>query len=330
MTKSFLLTTLLAAALSTQAGLAGAGESRTIHLSPTGDDAALGTAKAPFRTPQRARDEIRALRTKGESGPVIVEFGPGVYNMAAGLALDPSDSPTESEPVVYRAKEPGTAILTGARAIPLSAFRTVEAGEMLERLDPGARGKVLALNLAEAGIRQTGPFPQQFKDRGGIFELFDTVGRLPLSRWPNKGYTTMGPVLTIGDKTTPGVFEFKEERPLRWTANSDIWLKGQWRVGWEDPAIRVAAIDPAARTITFAAGIPNGIGSKYHRPTDGRRIGSGEEPWCAINLPEEIDMPGEWAIEFSTGTLFVWPRENGGGEIIVTELPLKREEGGRA
>ena len=48
--------------------------------------------------------------------------------------------------------------------------------------------------------------------------------------------------------------------------NQSVWLKGQWRIPWDDPAIRVAHIDPASHTITFAAGIPLGLGNKYTRP----------------------------------------------------------------
>ncbi|MDX6765205.1 MAG: right-handed parallel beta-helix repeat-containing protein [Candidatus Methylacidiphilales bacterium] len=290
-----------------------------IYVSEKGGDDRDGKTEATaFRTPERARDELRALRKTSAlpPGPVVVEFLPGHYPRTQSLEFSAEDSGTPASPVIYRAQKPGTAVFSGARDFPLSQFRKVEDPALVRRLDPAARGQVLALSVKDAGLTSTGPYPDRFDDQGGIFELFDAQGRLPRSRWPNKGYTTMKSVLTVGDKNIPGVFEYRDDRPSRWTENKNFWLKGQWRVGWEDPALKVAAVDTTARTITFATGLVNGIGSKYKRPQ-----GSGEEPWCAINMLEEIDQPGEWALDFTTGVLYVWPRETGPGSVIsITQL----------
>jgi len=126
----------------------------------------------------------------------------------------------------------------------------------------------------------------------------------------------MKEVITVGDAKVPGTFEYREDRPAHWNLDSGVWLKGQWRVGWEDPAVKVASIDTAKKQITFAAGVPNGIGSKYNRPK-----GNGKEPWCAINLLEEITRPGQWCIDFSTHTLYFWPSTPlNGAEILVSQL----------
>lgn len=302
--------------------------SQNLYVSPSGDDALAGTAPASaFRSISKARDEIRRLKGAGNQGPFTVNLLPGTYSMTESLVLGPEDSGSEGSPVIYRASEPGKAVLTGARVMKLSDFSKVSAAPELERFDPAARGHIVRLSISEAGLKHAGPFPNQFDDRGGIFELFDGSGRLPLSRWPNQGMTTMAEVIEVGDKKIPGVFVYRDDRPARWVNNSNVWLKGQWRVGWENPALKVAAINPEARTITFASGLQNGIGSKYKRPK-----GSGEEPWCAVNLPEEIDMPGEWAIDFATETLYLWPRdEDPSSAIIVTQLeePLIRVDGAK-
>nr|MCU0792460.1 right-handed parallel beta-helix repeat-containing protein [Opitutaceae bacterium] len=182
-----------------------------------------------------------------------------------------------------------------------------------------AQPHVVALPLASAGLSSVASFPDVFDDAGGLFELFAKGERLPLSRWPNEGHAVMKRVVVTGGTREPGVFEFADDRPLRWLQNSHVWLKGQWRVGWEDPAIRVAKIDPAARTIAFAAGIQNGIGYKYITNPDGSRPGNGKEPWHALNLLEEIDRPGEWALDFATGVLYLWPPD-GVDELTITQL----------
>ncbi len=293
----------------------------TIYVSPEGAGAADGKSpESAFAGVPTARDAIRQRKSAGETGPFTVELLPGTYPVKETIRFGPEDSGTKDAPVTYRAREPRTARLTGARAFRISDF-TKPDEDLLGRLDPAARHRVVVLDLDAKSVSHADPFPPMFSDRGGIFELFDTDGRLPLSRWPNEGYTTMGETLDIGDKNTPGTFKFKDDRPLRWLKNPSVWLKGQWRVGWEDPAIRVDTIDPEARTIKFAAGIPGGIGSKYHRPKDNSPIGSGQEPWAAINLPEEIDQPGEWAIDFAKRSLILWPRHAApDDEIIITQF----------
>lgn len=288
-------------------------------VAPSGADeeSADGSAQRPYGSLERARDAVRESRKTSPRITHAVELLPGVYMRDRALELTADDSGSKDAPVIWRSSKPREAVLSGARIFKVSDFAEPTDPGLLERLDPAARPHIRALDLAANNITHSGPFPDRFDDRGGIFELFDADGRLPLSRWPNQGYTTMGETLVIGDKNIPGQFKFKGDRPLRWLKNEEVWLKGQWRVGWEDPAIRVESIDPDARTITFAAGIPLGIGSKYHRPKDGAPIGSGAEPWCAVNLPEEIDQPGEWAIDFKNRRLLVWPRHGDPDDTIM-------------
>ena len=289
-------------------------------VSPAGNDANAGSQASPFATIARARDEIRKIKSSGElpAGGVTVEILGGKYGLETSLEFSTGDSGTADAPVVYRAFQNQPVEILGGRVLKLSEFAPVTDKKILARLDPAARGKIICLSVKEFGLKHAGPFPPVFSDSGGIFELFWNGKRLPLSRWPNsvdpKDWTTMKRVVVNGDAKTGGTFEYRDERPARWLQNSSVWLKGQWRVPWEDPAIRVAKIDPENHTITFAAGLSAGIGNKYTRP-----FGNGKEPWCAINLIEEIDQPGEWAMDFDTQTLFLWPPGND-GELTVSQL----------
>lgn len=296
----------------------------TLHVAPDGRDTANGrTPATAFASLERARDEIRALKTRAGRLPpdgVVISLAPGIHVRSASFELSADDSGTENAPIVYRsASAENPARLMGGKTLPLSAFRPVSNPAVRARLAPEAASHIVALRLADAGLASIAEFPPVFDDAGGLFELFAEGKRLPLARWPNEGHATMKRVLVTGASRVPGVFEFTDERPLRWLNNPHVWLKGQWRVGWEDPAIRVASIDPAARTVTFAPGIHLGIGYKYITNPDGSRPGNGKEPWHALNLIEEIDLPGEWALDFSSGTLFLWPPE-GLREVTITQL----------
>jgi parallel beta-helix repeat protein len=105
--------------LSVLAALAGAqGEVRRVYVSPTGDDAASGvTAEAAFATLARAQLAVRQLKAQGPDSPVEVVLQPGTHYLAEPLALTPEDSGTADCPIIYRAAEAGTAILSGGAPV---------------------------------------------------------------------------------------------------------------------------------------------------------------------------------------------------------------------
>lgn len=288
-----------------------------LHVSPSGNDGNDGRSeKTTFQTITRARDAVRSLKAAGRLpiGGVAVEIAAGDYALTESLEFGAPDSGSAAAPVCYRAAGNGPVVIHGSRVLKAADLVPVTDPRILRQIDPAVHGKVLGASIDGMGLKHAGPFPGKFDDSGGIFELFWNGKRLPLSRWPNEGWTTMKRAVVNGDTKIPGAFEYRDDRPNRWLLNRHLWLKGQWRVPWEEPAVRVAQIDSEARTITFAQGIPLGIGNKYNRPA-----GNGMEPWCAINLPEEIDIPGEWCIDFATRTLLLLPPQ-GEGELRVSQL----------
>jgi hypothetical protein len=116
-----------------------------------------------------------------------------------------------------------------------------------------------------------------------------------------------------------GVFEYEGDRPLRWKSAADagqLWVAGFWRVPWDFQAVRVKALDTGKRTISMAEPVALGIGSKYAGPE-----GDGSEPWHVLNLLEEIDMPGEWSVDFTTRTLYFWPPVDlAGASITLSDM----------
>jgi hypothetical protein len=252
-----------------------------------------------------ARDEIRKLKKEGKlpNGGITVNIKEGIYYLKQSFSLTDEDSGTPKCPIIYKGASNGATQLIGGIHLTSQDFKKVKDNKTLARADKSSRDKLLELDLTHWNVQHAKAFPNQFSDGGGIFELFVGGKRMPLSRWPdNDGYTTMKEVIENGDKNKPGTFVYRDDRSNRWDVSKGVWLKGFWRVGWENPAMKVASIDTLTHQITFATGLNAGIGSKYKRPK-----GSGEEKWCAINLLEEITQPGEWCIDFTTHKLYIYP-----------------------
>ncbi len=236
--------------------------------------------------------------------------------------------------MIYRGVGKRPVRLIGGRRLSATDFAPITDPATLARVQTTAQGKVLMLDLEKLGLKHIASYPEHFTDNGGIVELFVDNRRMPLSRYPNKiGEMTIKRVLVNGGgqekpgdwrdyynsndpakkraleigPPRPGVFEYREEHAdahQRRAKQLDrgVWIKGYWRVVWQNEAVRIAELDTAKGTIKLAVPLSNGIGSKYHRPE-----GSGEEVYWAMNLLEEIDQPGEWAIDFVDKRLYFYP-----------------------
>ena len=86
-----------------------------------------------------------------------------------------------------------------------------------------------------------------------------------------------------------------------------MWLNGYWCYDWSNEVIRVKTIDCEKHRITLAA--PHVYGVKKGNPSPRR--------FRAINLLEELDQPGEYYIDHSTGMLLFWPPAPLGGSRMV-------------
>lgn len=89
---------------------------KTYYVSPAGSDKNFGTAAEPFKTIQRARDEVRNVNQE-MTGNVEVILGDGTYPLSETLAFDHRDGGTGGHHVVYKAAAGATPIVSGGRVI---------------------------------------------------------------------------------------------------------------------------------------------------------------------------------------------------------------------
>ena len=288
----------------------------TVWVSPGGTDKNPGSQTAPVATLPRAAELVRKARAAHPKEAVTVWLGEGIYVLSEPLTLSEADSGTATAPVVWRGVERGKVQIVGARTLAPAQLRPITDPAVLARLAPEAEGKLVEYDLAANNIRCAAGLPDFQSDPADLCTLFYEGARLPISRWPNGqyGYTTIKRVLSTGnmkaDQPDGGVFEYREDRPARWQASvaeGGVWLRGFWRVPWVAETLRVKAIDSAQQTISLTVSTSNGIGSKYSPLVNGTRTGNGNEKWCALNLVEEIDQPGEWAVDFKRAKLYLFP-----------------------
>ncbi len=306
-------------------------------VSPNGNDNAKGTIKAPWKSIAKAQDYIRTLKASNAlpAGGVVVWLRGGRYDVSPTLSFGPEDSGLPDKPVVYSAwKEEQVSVFNGT-VVEVSQWQPLSK-EAAMRVHPSVKPQQLvALDISKMQVKNTNPFADRFIN-WTLFDFFVNDVRQPVAQWPNldenirgvnePGWTTCNGSKDIvsfhfaaggrpTDNDTVNELELDGTRRVERWRNSmlkghRIWLKGFWRIPWEAYTVRVGGINPTEKTISLIVNANNGMGSKYSPAADAEntyRIGDGKEKWCAVNLLDEIDRPGEWAYDFKDKKLYYFP-----------------------
>ena len=311
MLRDALMLALLACTLGTMVHAAQSSRKALLYVAPDGSDSNAGTQEAPFATLGRARDEIRRLKREAEIAPggATVWVRGGIYFLAESFALTEEDSGAPQAPIMYEGYPGEEVRLTGGRTV--TGFQPVTDAEVLERLDPSARGEVHQADLRAQGVTDFGQMQHRTYRHGpkpAPLELFFNGEPMTLARWPNEGWAT---IVDVTDQAPDAhqVFTYEGDRPSRWVNAPDVWLNGYWANTYAQTYQQMAHIDPQARTIAV----------KRPDPFSGENTLKPKRVWHAANLLEELDQPGEWYLDRETGVLYFWaPSPLGEGEAVVT------------
>ncbi len=296
--------TCIAASLTMAA--AAAAPAVRFYVTTEGRDTSPGSADAPFATLERARDAIRALKTKGPlpAGGVEVTMQAGTYERAVAFELTDADSGTADAPVIYRAAPDAEVRIMGGRMLPSEAFQPVTDPAVLRVMDSAAAGNVLMVDLGALGVPTPPACPPKFRGPFPAPELFVNDRRMRLAQWPTDGWATVAKIIDAGscprkgDKSNrPGVIEYDGNRPERWDAKRGVWLLGYWCFDWYEEVLQVRSIDTKTRQITFMK--PAHYSVRQGNPSPRR--------YRAINLLEELDGPGEYYVDPQANRLYLWP-----------------------
>jgi hypothetical protein len=283
---------------------------QTFYVSAEGSDAQAGTLEAPFATLEQAQEAVRAYLKEHPACQVTVQLRGGKYFLEQGLRFGAEDSGRKGLPAVYQAYQDEEVRLIGGKQLQPEWFEKVTRDTPVwQRLSEEARGQVVQVNLKEHGISDFGKLRRRgFAGSSAVahLELIFNDQVMQLARYPNSGFIQTA---TAVDEVT---FHYEDERPGRWLTAEDVWAFGYWKYGWADTYVPIREIDPKKRIIRL------GEKPAYEIEKD--------KPWYALNLQEELDMPGEWYLERSSGILYFYPpAELQGAEILVSTLGENRE-----
>ena len=308
--------------LAGQSGGSVATNALAFFVAPNGSDSGPGSAAEPFATLERARDAVRSYSQTGflPPGGAVVEVAGGRYERASTLELTAADSGTASGAILWRAKAGEEVRIQGSRQVQPEWFTTVSnSSPVWARLDAGARGQVMEVDLAAHAITNFGTLRQRGFGSSSTLAALELVfdGKpQELARWPDVGESSPDAINGFAYTTLPlsdTNFTYSGNRPARWGQAEELWFHGFWRHHWADFHMKASGVDTNTRRVTFTAAPGYGITNNM--------------PYYAENLLEEITVPGEWYLNRASGILYFWPPAAPVGhdiQVSLLEAPLVR------
>jgi hypothetical protein len=288
----------------------------TLHVAPNGNDQWSGSLASPnapatdgpLATITGARDRLRHLRdTKGlPSGGAEIILAPGGYVLDAPFDLGRQDSGQPNASIVIRGSTEGRSRILGGQAI--TAWHPVTDPNILRRLAPEVRDRVLFADLAQAGIADPGSLSARGflrPTRPAHLELFVDGEPMALSRYPTEEWLT---ITGLPDQTpradahggTLGLqhkgFLYDDPAPRSWALSDDIWAYGYWDWDWSGTYERVDILDPERGLVVTAP------------PYCWRGFRVGQR-FAFLNVLEALTQPGSYYVHREAGRIYLLPPE---------------------
>jgi len=293
-------------------GLRAQNNATTFYVAPNGQPGNPGTMDQPFQRPEQAFDAI-----KNSKGPVnaTVYVRAGDYEFSKSLALSDETLGPDSH-VTVSAWQNEKVTFSGGRRLDSKLLTPVTDPNILNRLPAAARGKVYVMDLNKAGITNYGKQqPHGYKViRTAPLELFFNGKALTVARYPNSGYLPIGNVSDPGanprqgDRSNRGAtFSFEDSHMNNWSQAHDAWVGGYFSFGYSDDYLKVDTFDIANKNIRLKQAALYSVYSTDNTSNEILKNSQKIRGFYVYNLLEEIDTPGEWYLDASSGQLYVWP-----------------------
>lgn len=290
---------------------------KSIYVSTSGSDLNVGTRNRPFKSIEKARDEIRKLKKENTQQAFRVVIFGGKYFVGQPIVFTAEDSGTDKSAIVYEAmKGEPVRIIGGIEVLPASFSKLDENDPVYRRINPTVRNKIKILDLNKAGITDLGKFRRRgysYRNEPSPMELSINNKNMQLARWPNHGYAKSGESV---DSTG---FFYTTNIPDKWAEEKDAWTLGYWRVGWAEIYSPIESVDSLNNTIRIA----NQSNNKNSALTEIKN----HRNWCGINILAELDIPGEYYIDREHKRLYVYPPDEAGFQSSEIMLSMLGENG---
>ena len=275
-----------------------AAQSADFYVATNGSDQWSGTSAepddaksdGPFATLSRARDAVRDLKkTKAED--IVVLIRGGTYQLDQTIVFGMQDSLEGDARITYEAFPDETPVFSAGKEIT-GWTKVAEDVPGLSGLSEKARGNVVVADVT-----------QDFRT------LFDDDGLLPRAR--STGFIP----LEGGSRNR---LHFPAGKLKNWLNVSDVEIIVRPHHAWITNILPLKSVDEEAQIATTAIDATYAMNVLHFLKTT-------NSCWVE-NALDELDEPGEWALNSKEAKVYLWPRNK--SAVLAPQLTeLIRVEG---
>ncbi len=259
-----------------------------IYVSPDGNDEATGSKESPFRTVERARDEVRKLNDN-MTADINVYLREGVYRLEETLEFTSDDSGTNGYYVNYKSYPGEEAVISGAKKI--EGWKKTSDGKMwTANVDGIEYAPQLYVNNRRARRAQS----EELID-------VDAFYTLPGSKEAADGL--------ISKNTKYASYKNAEDIQLHFAR------------GWRSYTINVERISASSEGSRFLLRQPSLKAMMGLISTVSHSVEPGHN-FILENAFEELDVEGEFYYDRSEKKLYYLPRSDENMATAEVELPV--------
>ncbi|MBQ3901161.1 MAG: S-layer homology domain-containing protein, partial [Clostridia bacterium] len=273
-------------------------ENADVYVAVNGSDSNTGTFDAPVATFNRAVELVREIKQTKTTGDIIVAFKAGDYGPLS-LNLTAGDSGTPEQRIVYCKYGDGDVTFSGGTLLKAEDFEPISE--------------------EEKGLFRSGTNTDLIKktyvgDKISSYKVTDTFftdeNVLTVARFPNK-YGDGSDQLIRNCRTEDSHHIRVYQRPMKdriktYHTTEGLILYGYITYGWYKDYVEIGGVEVEGETGDCILYVPH--------PENTRAGGLRFEPWfqtgyfttALLNVSEELDHDGEYFIDMSTGTMYVF------------------------
>ncbi len=287
-----------------------------------------GSFEAPYSSITQAQSAVNKLSNEEKQQGVTVMLREGEYTLTSSLEFTSGNSGISAEaPIVYSAYNGEKVVFKGTKTISKSKGKLVTDSAIKDRLNKNAKNKVYEYDLKDCGINDLGknyyvPIGGNATDQNvsigtntNTVMLFYNGISMTNSEYPNSGELYVEEAANVeGDFCVVTADARDKAHMSNWKNLSDATFHYYTKQGYE------------YFIVPFDNGKVDATAVKYYLPYD--KIPKGAQRYMPnkmarykiVNLIEEIDVAGEWAIDYTNRKLYFYAPSETLGDIELAML----------
>jgi len=265
-----------------------------VYASPEGNDSNIGSINSPVKT-------VATAKTVAEDNDISeIILHAGDYRLTETVNVTSADNG-----MTIKGYGDGEVKIKGSVELPSSEFTAVTDSAVLAKIPESARGYVKQINLDNYISGDMTKYPEYAPQvaSAAYYELFSGDKAQTIARWPNEGFEETG--LVIGK-----AFKAPSDKVTLWKNADNGMIVGYFKYEW---AMENIYIDKDNSTLGFIA--------LSKEPTYGLESG---QRFYAMNMLEELDVEGEYYIDYASKILYYYPTSEFG--TVNPELSVLKDE----